>query len=518
MARSWTRLHEHLGAAPGPLDFGMVRQAAADALEESDDLDWKEQLPHPPRDGWFNGLAKDVVAMANPRCGLLIFGVRDKTCELVGIDPEQVNDQQYSQWIRKHVQPYLPDITFTTLTSPDGSISVLVIDIPASPMAPHHVYGTAQKDKEQHAAVVPYRDKDHTAWMAEHQIERAYRDRFTRTERAEQEVQNLLDQTRETVFAQQAEPSAWFFALARPERPLPRTPPASPATKPATSCTPPEPAPRPRTARVRSRHHLDPALETPAETQARSALEELERRYLEAKTRLENELQRARQEAEPVRAGLLYGSGSELEDAVAVVLRAAGFAVTDLGEELGDTLSADLLACAERVYLSGRGEGRRRGSGGETDLAASSPSGEMATGAARPSCHLRCLDRQPPASPRPCQAPGRGVSAQGRRRTPVSRDRLRRPVPLVAHAGLVGRVGRRARPGLLRGRMGRALCRRARDPGGRPQAVASLGERRNRVAVAAVISSATCPQSTRGGGQAAVGSIYRSGLVRENRY
>ncbi|MFB7091592.1 hypothetical protein [Streptomyces sp. NPDC056296] len=96
--------------------------------------------------------------------------------------------------------------------------------------------------------------------------------------------------------------------------------------------------------RVRSRHPVDPALETPAETQARSSLEELERRYLEDKARLEGELDQARQEAEPVRAALLYGSGSELEDAVAVVLRAAGFAVTDLDEELGDTLSADLLA------------------------------------------------------------------------------------------------------------------------------------------------------------------------------
>ncbi|MFD5861517.1 hypothetical protein [Streptomyces chartreusis] len=96
--------------------------------------------------------------------------------------------------------------------------------------------------------------------------------------------------------------------------------------------------------RVRSRHHVDPALETPAETQARSSLEELERRYLEDKARLEDDLERARQEAEPMRNGLLYGSGSELEDAVAVALRAAGFAVTDLDEELGDTLSADLLA------------------------------------------------------------------------------------------------------------------------------------------------------------------------------
>ncbi|MGC5344912.1 hypothetical protein [Streptomyces sp. DT171] len=96
--------------------------------------------------------------------------------------------------------------------------------------------------------------------------------------------------------------------------------------------------------RVRSRHHLDPALETLTETQARSDLEELERRYLEDKTRLEDGLQRARQEAEPVRAGLLYGTGSVLEDAVAVVLRAAGFVVIDLDEELGGTLSADLLA------------------------------------------------------------------------------------------------------------------------------------------------------------------------------
>ncbi|WP_405812584.1 hypothetical protein OG524_36915 (plasmid) [Streptomyces sp. NBC_01520] len=96
--------------------------------------------------------------------------------------------------------------------------------------------------------------------------------------------------------------------------------------------------------RVRSRHDVDPALETPAETQARDALEEVERRYLEDKARLEDDLELARQEAEPVRNGLLYGKGSELEAAVAMVLRAAGFAVIDLDEEFGDTLSADLLA------------------------------------------------------------------------------------------------------------------------------------------------------------------------------
>lgn len=96
--------------------------------------------------------------------------------------------------------------------------------------------------------------------------------------------------------------------------------------------------------RVRAPHSIDVGLETPAETNARVALEELERRYIDDKARFEADLERARREAEPVRSGLLYGSGGELTDAVAVVLRAAGFTVTDLDAELGATKSADLLA------------------------------------------------------------------------------------------------------------------------------------------------------------------------------
>jgi hypothetical protein len=100
-------------------------------------------------------------------------------------------------------------------------------------MAPHHVYGTAAKDKDQQAAVVPYRDRDHTAWMAEHQIERAYRDRFTRAQHAQEETDRLFAHALENVLAEQAEPSAWFIAVARPDRPLPRT--AEPLSREAAS-------------------------------------------------------------------------------------------------------------------------------------------------------------------------------------------------------------------------------------------------------------------------------------------
>lgn len=85
--------------------------------------------------------------------------------------------------------------------------------------------------------------------------------------------------------------------------------------------------------RAHSHHSADVGLETPAETQARVVLEELERRYIDDRTWFQADLERARQETEPVRSGLLYGSSSELADVVAVVLRAAGFTVTDLDAE-----------------------------------------------------------------------------------------------------------------------------------------------------------------------------------------
>lgn len=198
----------------------MVRQAAADNLEESDDLDWKEMLPQPPRDGRWNEFAKDVAAMANTRGGLIIFGVQDKTTALTGIDPDNANPQQYAQWIRNHVHPYLPDLDISVLT--DGAKSVLVVDVPASEMAPHFVYGGAARDKEQQAAVVPYRDHDHTAWMAEHQIERAYRDRFTRIGSAGEEIQRHTDFLVQSISAHDATSSAWFIAVAQPQRPVPR--------------------------------------------------------------------------------------------------------------------------------------------------------------------------------------------------------------------------------------------------------------------------------------------------------
>jgi hypothetical protein len=96
--------------------------------------------------------------------------------------------------------------------------------------------------------------------------------------------------------------------------------------------------------RARSPHALDPALQTPAESAARTALDQLDASYNEERRRLENDLEDATSHAEPIRHGLLYGTGHELEDAVRRVLDDAGFDVVALDKTLGTTSSADLLA------------------------------------------------------------------------------------------------------------------------------------------------------------------------------
>lgn len=57
---------------------------------------------------------------------------------------------------------------------------------------------------------------------------------------------------------------------------------------------------------------------------------------------------------------MFYGTGDTLVDAVATVLRAAGFEVVGLDEELGDTRSADLLATLgdHRRLIEVKSEGR----------------------------------------------------------------------------------------------------------------------------------------------------------------
>lgn len=95
--------------------------------------------------------------------------------------------------------------------------------------------------------------------------------------------------------------------------------------------------------RARAPHFVEPDLQTADELATRQALAELEERHAREKQHLDDELRRAEAAAEPIRYGLLYGTGDELMDAVAAVFAAAGLTTMNLDAELGGTRSADLL-------------------------------------------------------------------------------------------------------------------------------------------------------------------------------
>ncbi|MCF1510106.1 AlbA family DNA-binding domain-containing protein [Streptomyces glomeratus] len=225
MATSWTRIHQELGAPPVPVTYEMIEQAAAEIEGERDDLDWKRDLPKKAEPGEWNEFAKDVAAMANARGGLLIYGVRnDRT--ITGIDPDAANTEHLYKWLRANTQPFVTGVDAYIRSSADGSKSVLVVDVPASAMAPHFVLGTSPREKQLHAFAVPFRYADHTGWLAEHEIDRAYRERFARQAEADRALARQLEQTREVVLTEGDPMVAWLIVVSRPARPVPPLVPA----------------------------------------------------------------------------------------------------------------------------------------------------------------------------------------------------------------------------------------------------------------------------------------------------
>lgn len=72
----FTALHRALGRGPGPLTDELLDSAVAAGATESDDLDWKSELP--PQKGLpQTDFPKDVAAMANSGGGLIVFGVHE---------------------------------------------------------------------------------------------------------------------------------------------------------------------------------------------------------------------------------------------------------------------------------------------------------------------------------------------------------------------------------------------------------------------------------------------------------
>lgn len=213
MTVMWSRIHAGLGLLPRELTHDIVVSAIAHRVREADDLDWKRALP-PSDEKQRKEFAKDVAAMANTRGGLIVFGVTEENEEATGflsVANGERERQQLRAIVARWVRPLVSGITMEPLDDADGERSLLVVSVPSSPDAPH-VWG------EQNQMGVPFREGSDTLWMSEYQLERAYRDRFTRRASDAAALKALVDQVQMQVDHTDIA-KGWLIIAARPTAP-----------------------------------------------------------------------------------------------------------------------------------------------------------------------------------------------------------------------------------------------------------------------------------------------------------
>lgn len=101
--------------------------------------------------------------------------------------------------------------------------------------------------------------------------------------------------------------------------------------------------------RSRASIALPDALLTTTELQLRHQISDLQANYEAERARLNGKLDAERARATDIRDRLLYGTGQDLVDAVAALLRLAGIDVVDLDKSIGDTINADLRCSFEHA-------------------------------------------------------------------------------------------------------------------------------------------------------------------------
>ncbi|WP_165314411.1 AlbA family DNA-binding domain-containing protein [Agromyces protaetiae] len=207
---TFTALHRLLGDPPRPLTSEMVDSAVAQGLRETDDLDWKSELPPlgaiPSSD-----FPKDVAAMANSGGGTLIFGVTENGKAASGRKDTGDLTERYERGLRSAavtaISPPIFGLEVVQLGEPGNRCVVVVI--PASVDGPHLIYRN-----EYFGA--PIRNDADTVWMKERQIEAMYRARFDERRRSTDVLDKLYS---EAAAMRSANSPAWIVAVAHPRLP-----------------------------------------------------------------------------------------------------------------------------------------------------------------------------------------------------------------------------------------------------------------------------------------------------------
>lgn len=204
---TFTALHRYLGDPPGPLTDDMIERTIAQGLRETDDLDWKSELP--PLGAITNSdFPKDVAAMANSGGGTLVFGITEAQKAATGRKDVGELTENYQRALRSAavtaISPPIFGLEVVPLGEPGNQCVVVVI--PASVDGPHLIY-------RNDFFGAPIRNDADTVWMRERQIEAMYRARFDERRRSTELLHQLYS---ESAAMRAPDSPAWVVAVAHP--------------------------------------------------------------------------------------------------------------------------------------------------------------------------------------------------------------------------------------------------------------------------------------------------------------
>ncbi|WP_454301178.1 AlbA family DNA-binding domain-containing protein [Salana multivorans] len=192
----------------------MLDAAVQAGVEETDDLDWKSELP-PAKGLSQTDFPKDVAAMANSGGGVIIYGVRESqkaAQERVAVD--ELDERYESAMLSAAISAISPPVFGLGVHRlGDAETRAVVVEVPASVDGPHLIY------KHDYFAA-PVRNGADTVWMKERQIEAMYRARFEERRHAREVLDSLYA---EAAAGRDSVSRTWLIAVAHPRVPRVRS-------------------------------------------------------------------------------------------------------------------------------------------------------------------------------------------------------------------------------------------------------------------------------------------------------
>lgn len=206
---NFTPLHRALGLSPSPLTDEILDDAVQAGVTETDDLDWKSELP-PSKGLSQTDVPKDIAAMANSGGGMIVYGVEERGKSAIGRsdtgDFSERDERAYRSVAVTAISPPVFGLEVHRLGTECRAVAVV---IPASVDGPHLIY-------KNDFFGAPVRNDADTAWMKERQIEAMYRARFDERRRATEAVDSLFAEAME---GRDSSDRAWLVAVAHPRIP-----------------------------------------------------------------------------------------------------------------------------------------------------------------------------------------------------------------------------------------------------------------------------------------------------------